>query len=1066
MNLRIITASAGSGKTYRLTQELDDAIARGRVRPEGIIATTFTKQAAAELVERARSRLLQSGHPLESHRLLASRIGTVNSVCGGIVADFAFELGISPYVRVLDEHAAELEFRRALARVVSLDRADELSGYRRRFETDFDWRIEVQHIVEAARANGLEPRDLAACATRSIAELDQCLGPCTTEDLDEPIGLAISKAVRAIDTRFDDTKKTAAYVDLLRASAADLQAGRLSWGGWAKLGSTEPAAKSVMFANPVQRLALRHIEHPRLRAELASLITALFAVASDALTAYETYKRERGLIDFVDQEALALTVLSRPDVQDALAGQIDLFLVDEFQDTSPIQLAVFLKLAELAVESIWVGDPKQAIFGFRGTDPALMDAAIESLTSFSTDPDLIEAATRAATRGRLESLGTSYRSRRPLVDLTSELFARAFRAQGIPEERTRLTAAVSDDPVELGAIVEHWPLDETRNATARALAAADGVRRLIERAPIIRDGERLRAAGYRDVAVLCRTNAQCQAVADALGDAGVPAVVPRMGLLDRPEIIAAVAGLTLWVDPDDSVAAAELARLVTYPRDLDGFVARVLEAPGRESFRTNPVVAGVLSARESNTDLGPLAALDAITSALDLRRLCAEWGGAAQRLANLDALRAHAAKYTARALAAAEAPSLVGLLEYLNTLAEEGSWDTARSDSQALLSEQDAVTVSTWHRAKGLEWPLTVLYGLESLREPRSHGVHVLTDRTSFDITDPLGGRWIRYWPNPYSNSMQKGPVRTAFERSPGHAALVRRAEREALRVLYVGWTRARDRLVLVAERGKLLAGILGVLSRIDPQLFHEPRSLTPGIETVSWAGTKVDVHVIPSRPVTANPPAIVPGTVTTTRPRTTRPPARLSPSDLAPLPCSLGEVADLGSRIAVMGRPDMESIGRAIHAFLASDRAETAFDERVAELDQLLAAFGVTPNVEAAAVVSAASRFWLWLESRFPAARLYREWPLIHRTITGTVIAGTADLLLASSGSFAVLDHKTFPGSHDEAKDVALGYSGQLNAYANAVGAATGAPVISTWIHFPIVGQVMELVMPTTLTT
>ena len=82
MNLRIITASAGSGKTWRLTKELEDAIAAGRARPSGIVATTFTIQAAGDLIERARTRLLHGGRALEAHELLASRIGTVNSVCG------------------------------------------------------------------------------------------------------------------------------------------------------------------------------------------------------------------------------------------------------------------------------------------------------------------------------------------------------------------------------------------------------------------------------------------------------------------------------------------------------------------------------------------------------------------------------------------------------------------------------------------------------------------------------------------------------------------------------------------------------------------------------------------------------------------------------------------------------------------------------------------------------------------------------------------------------------------------------------------------------------------------
>src|SRR6185503_13415586 len=107
---------------------------------------------------------------------------------------------------------------------------------------------------------------------------------------------------------------------------------------------------------------------------------------------------------------------------------------DEFQDTSPLQLAIFLRLADIAKRSVWVGDQKQAIFGFRGTDPALMDAAADAIPS-DAEP---------------ETLGKSWRSRPELVHLTSDLFARGFASQGIPEARVRLEPANKDEPPGLG----------------------------------------------------------------------------------------------------------------------------------------------------------------------------------------------------------------------------------------------------------------------------------------------------------------------------------------------------------------------------------------------------------------------------------------------------------------------------------------------------------------------------------------------------------------------------------------------------------------------------------------
>ena len=1057
MNIRIITASAGSGKTYRLTQELDRAIASGKVRPAGIVATTFTKQAAAELIERARTRLLQNQRGLEAHQLLAARIGTINSICGSLVTDFAFELGLSPELRVLDEAAAELEFRRALARVVSPSTADALGTLQSRFDKDFDWRTAVRRIVEAARANGLDGAHLVACAARSNADLDACMGPVEIKaDLDADLKVAIAEAIENIQGGDDTTKGTADYIAFLQECARAHDSHGLTWGDWAKLISKKPRMKSLELAVPVQEAAARHVAHPALRAQMHALTEHLFTIAADGLTAYQDHKRDRGVIDFIDQETLALKALQRADVRDALAGQLDLVLVDEFQDTSPIQLAVFLALASLAKESIWVGDPKQAIYGFRGTDPGLMDSAIESLSSTETDPDLIADAARAVT-SKIDVLDTSYRSRPALVDVTSEIFARAFATQGMPEERTRLKPALAKEPAGLGDILEYWPLDEVKNTGERAGAVAAGVRDLLQRAVKVRDGEGVRAAKRSDVAVLCRTNAQCQDVADALAALDVAAVVPRMSLLETTEAILVEAALKLWADPGDALAAAEVARVLSYPGDLDGLVARAIEEPGRGTFADEPTVARLLAARALALDLDPLSALDAVFAATAVRRLCAEWGRTAQRLANLDALRAHAVGYVAEATANGDAPTLVGLIGRLAEIAADAR-GAHRTDTQALLAGEDAVTVSTWHRAKGLEWPVTVLFGLESVREPHAHGVHVMSDRSVFVVEDPLGGRWIRFWPNVYTKTNQNGPVREAFESSPEHAALVARTEREALRVLYVGWTRARDRLIFAVQRGKLHEGIVGKLATIDPSLISEPAAGVPGSVAITWAGVDTSIAVVPCAPAAAIAVPPVPGVFGEPGAPRVRPAARTSPSSAATIACAHGEIVRIGPRITVTGSPDMEDVGHAMHAFLAADRPGIPTDERLEMATELLRRFAVHTHLEPVQVLEAAERFHAWVATTFVGARLQREYPVLHRVDDQGLVSGTADLILRCGDKTVIIDHKSFPGDEVTAQERAKSYAGQLATYAAAVRAADSSATIRTWIHFPVVGLVVEI--------
>ena len=89
--LRFVSAGAGTGKTYRLTEILHEKLRSKQARPGGVIAMTFTRKAAAELRERVRTALLEKGEFALANAMGQARIGTVNSVCGGLLDRFAFE---------------------------------------------------------------------------------------------------------------------------------------------------------------------------------------------------------------------------------------------------------------------------------------------------------------------------------------------------------------------------------------------------------------------------------------------------------------------------------------------------------------------------------------------------------------------------------------------------------------------------------------------------------------------------------------------------------------------------------------------------------------------------------------------------------------------------------------------------------------------------------------------------------------------------------------------------------------------------------------------------------------
>ena len=171
----------------------------------------------------------------------------------------------------------------------------------------------------------------------------------------------------------------------------------------------------------------------------------MFAIAGEALSRFQAIKTERGLIDYEDMEQLALRALDEPAVAERLDDELELLLVDEFQDTNPMQLALFMKLARFAREVIFVGDVKQAIYGFRGSDPELVHRTLDALRE----------------RGcSLEVLGSSWRSRPPLVRYLNTVFAAAFERDG--KDRALVELAPQREETHDAPAVMRWTLPRAR----------------------------------------------------------------------------------------------------------------------------------------------------------------------------------------------------------------------------------------------------------------------------------------------------------------------------------------------------------------------------------------------------------------------------------------------------------------------------------------------------------------------------------------------------------------------------------------------------------------------------
>jgi len=1038
--IEIISASAGSGKTHRLSEILEEAVRSKAVRPDAVIATTFTIKAAAELRERVRRRLLEAGLAEEAQQLNAAIMGTVNSVCSRLVTDFAFYLGMSPELRVLDEEMADRALRRALFGAINRESDQTVARLTQSFDK---WSVEnhIRRVVELARANGLSPAGLAASRDRCLAELADIL-PVPLKSaakLESDLKEALKAFLDHVDRGEDTTGKTSNCADRARRFLAALRPGQIPpWQEWQGLTKLDPGAKSKAAAAPVITLAASHNRHPQFHADVKDSVKTVFDLAARALESYAAYKRERGLIDFVDQECHALALLKMPEVQAHLKGKLDLILVDEFQDTSPIELAIFLELAAIAKRSVWVGDQKQSIFAFRGSDPELMNSAIDTILK----------------GGEPETLPKSWRSRPELVRLTSELFARAFPRHGIPENRVRLEPALTDsaEPAGLGPVIERWPprVEGTSNKEKRAASLAAAVKEFLSDKTIRvrdKDTKKARPVEPKDIAVLCRKNATCVLVAQSLAQVGIKCALSRTGLMKTPEARLLLSALRLWSDPNDALSAAEIARLLEYPDKPERWLRALLEKKDEEAaaFTDVPAISRIREESvKERSQLGVLGAFDRIADLLAVRDVCRSWGNAPDRLANVNVLRAYAVGYTEFASEEGAGMTPAGLAAFLTGL------DDGENDLQAFSPDADAVIVSTWHKAKGLEWPIVVLYELDFEVNRQVPDIHIATDVKKISLDDPLARRWIRYWPNPY-NARSKAEYHDLVKSHKAFEVYEGIQKRESLRLLYVGWTRARDRVVLTCKEGKFAEGVFEEFHDGTSPLLAEPEN-----GKVHWAGRKIDV-------ASRSPMAIESAPVQQKAEPTYTPagPAKFAPAWNRPVfsnaKWEAGEPEILGGPISLSGKPEMMNVGSAIHGFLAADRKEYPRAARLEMADGLLKRWGVDKALKQSDLLEISDRLIKWVASKWPGVKWHREQPIYQRLDSGSVSYGVSDLIIEVPEGLAIIDHKAYPGKPEEAKELVLGFAEQIFFYKNAGRLAAPNSNIYCYVHLPLMGAIIS---------
>ena len=452
-----VEAGAGSGKTRALVDRVLALLGSG-IAMENIAAITFTEKAAAELRDRIRRRLRspETGRQLGGERAEAallqldgSAVGTLHSFAQRILSEHPVEAGLPPSVEVLDDIGSQIEFdlrwREFLERLLD---EPEMGPTLLRLEMR---NVRLTHIRALAvrlnqnwdRLEGLarEPEPLPPVDTGEIEDalraLTEIKNRCTA-GRDDALFVRIENVEREL-ARLDGSDDDVARVEILGSA---INAGRGAAGRQANWGvGEEGKANKAAATEALKSLAAprndRSNQPPSIcvqvldRAAQVALEVLVSRLAAFTLDSAEE-RRASGRLEFHDLLVRARRLLRHdthgPAVRHALRERYQRLLIDEFQDTDPIQveLAALLSCGEAEAGAVpwsetgpdpgrlfFVGDPKQSIYRFRGADIATFLEA--------------RAWTDRQEHGRIEGLATNFRSTRPIIDWVNHVFGQLIQ---------------------------------------------------------------------------------------------------------------------------------------------------------------------------------------------------------------------------------------------------------------------------------------------------------------------------------------------------------------------------------------------------------------------------------------------------------------------------------------------------------------------------------------------------------------------------------------------------------------------------------------------------------------
>ena len=816
----IVSASAGSGKTFVMIERLVSLVLNG-TDVRRILAVTFTNKAAAQMRERLRRALLkeisvQSGAARERLKaqlsaLPLAEISTVHAFCARLVRTYFYLVGADPAFRVtgtedaackqLAARAMEAVFEEAYAQQDAAFEALLSVYYRKKRDEGLKELILGLH----AKARGLADYEARLAAMGAGDDFD---GICAL--LAEDISARAAEISRGLAARRPVCEalgeKFTAFADALSAACAAFS-GEL-FGMRAALPVLPPRTPVKRDPSAEERAAVAYLSGAR--RELKKLCEELSAYASreeeharylDASAraaalgrlvlafdkAYAEQKREAGVLDYNDLEQFALAILQDARARSEIAARYEAVFVDEYQDVNPVQDRILTALG--GEEVFFVGDAKQAIYGFRGSNSAFFEEKARSLPSslrlsanFRSAPAVLNAVNRVFT-----ALSAEYVPMRGGERYGAH--AGAVQLHILPKEKREKPA-----PEGVYSVLEHAgeaPSDALAEAVVRLVEAEAGSGVWYD-ADEPEEAKREKRVTYGDIAVLTRRRAgEAERIVRALRERGIPVsttaevniceffearlMLDWLSFLDNaaqdiPLVTAMLSAVGGFTEGELTAVRAALPKGKA-SRELPFREALSAYCASREDAITRKAAAFFARAEELRAHMRIRTAEEVMNELLSLgleAQIAAKEGGGS-RLARIRRLAAEGAETDVHTF-----------LSRLRATGFQLGFSESGGDS--------AVRVVTMHASKGLEYPVVILAGTDvRFRGGEERDEVLFTERflaapKSYDLKNKLV----------YGTVLRRASALSELSEE-------RKQERN---LLYVGMTRARYRLHILFREG------------------------------------------------------------------------------------------------------------------------------------------------------------------------------------------------------------------------------------------------------------------------